>query len=54
VTGLIRSGAMREEDRPLWYDIYAAHPPRSEPREDRQYENKPVMNILYKEDIVRA
>nr|CAD7591595.1 unnamed protein product [Timema genevievae] len=29
--GLLRSGAMKQEDKPLWYHIYESFPPKYEP-----------------------
>ncbi|XP_043239692.1 probable 28S ribosomal protein S23, mitochondrial [Amphibalanus amphitrite] len=54
VSGLIRSGSLNANDRPLWYDIYEAFPPRLEPRFDRPIKVKPVQPIFYQEDSVRA
>ncbi|XP_023172256.1 28S ribosomal protein S23, mitochondrial [Drosophila hydei] len=54
VQGLLRAGAMKTEDKPIWYDIYAAFPPKLEPRFDRPAINVPVRNIFYAEDVVRA
>ncbi|XP_067010493.2 small ribosomal subunit protein mS23 [Anabrus simplex] len=54
VTGLIRSGALKEEDKPIWYDIYKAFPPVTEPRYDRPAPNIQVGNIFYAEDQIRA
>ncbi|XP_054742135.1 probable 28S ribosomal protein S23, mitochondrial [Anastrepha obliqua] len=54
VEGLIKGGAMRFEDRPLWYDLYAAFPPKLEPRFDRPAPEKQIKNIFYEEDIARA
>ncbi|EDW03219.1 probable 28S ribosomal protein S23, mitochondrial [Drosophila grimshawi] len=54
VQGLLRGGAMKTEDKPIWYDIYAAFPPKLEPRFDRPAVNMPVRNIFYAEDVVRA
>merc|ERR1719334_1125960 len=51
------------ENRPIWFDVYEAFPPKYEPRWDRHQLNyrhtKSTSNdeprkILYKEDIVRA
>jgi small subunit ribosomal protein S23 len=28
VRGLLRSGALKEEDKPVWYDVYTAFPPK--------------------------
>lgn len=53
-TGLIQSGALNWDDRPLWYDIYKAFPPKEEPRYDRPAPNIKLKNIFYPEDKVRA
>ena len=54
MTGLIKSGAIKSEQIPLWYPVYQAFPPKYEPRFDRVADDKPVRKILYQEDIVRA
>ncbi|XP_016962292.1 probable 28S ribosomal protein S23, mitochondrial [Drosophila biarmipes] len=54
VQGLLRGGAMKTEDKPIWYDVYAAFPPKLEPRFDRPAPEIPVRNIFYAEDVVRA
>uniref|UniRef100_A0A7E4UW86 Small ribosomal subunit protein mS23 n=1 Tax=Panagrellus redivivus TaxID=6233 RepID=A0A7E4UW86_PANRE len=56
ITGLIRSGQLKWEDRPLWYDVYAAVPPYEEPVWDLKMpkSDQPVRSILYKEDAIRA
>ncbi|KAG5892367.1 hypothetical protein JTB14_035981 [Gonioctena quinquepunctata] len=53
-TGLLRSGALSWEDRPLWFDIYETFPPKDEPKFDRPVPNMKLKNIFYKEDKVRA
>ena len=53
VTGLIKSGAIKSEQIPLWYSVYETFPPKYEPRFDR-VDEKPVRKILYQEDIIRA
>jgi hypothetical protein len=52
--GLLRSGALKEEDKPMWYDIYEAFPPHYEPRYDRPAPDIPIRNVLYLEDTIRA
>ncbi|XP_065076159.1 small ribosomal subunit protein mS23 [Ochlerotatus camptorhynchus] len=52
--GLLRSGAMKWDDRPLWYDIVKAFPPKEEPRFDRPAPNVSVKPIFYPEDIIRS
>ncbi|KAG7302813.1 hypothetical protein JYU34_012790 [Plutella xylostella] len=55
VEGLITRGGMRPDDRPLWFDVYKAFPPIMEPRFARpKPEIKPIRQILYKEDELRA
>ncbi|GFR63619.1 28S ribosomal protein S23, mitochondrial-like [Elysia marginata] len=49
LTGLLRSGAMKEEDRPIWYDVVKAFPPLPKPPPKRN-----IPNILYPEDFVRV
>ncbi|CAG9857912.1 unnamed protein product [Phyllotreta striolata] len=53
-TGLIRSGAINWADRPLWYDVYEAFPPKEEPRFDRPAPNMTLKKIFYEEDKLRA
>ncbi|XP_050346136.1 28S ribosomal protein S23, mitochondrial [Nymphalis io] len=53
--GLLLRGAMKPDDRPLWFDIYRAFPPTTEPKFARpKPENKPIRQILYREDVLRA
>ncbi|XP_017483292.1 PREDICTED: probable 28S ribosomal protein S23, mitochondrial [Rhagoletis zephyria] len=54
VDGLIKANAMRFEDRPIWYDLYAAFPPKLEPRFDRPAQDIKIKNIFYAEDVARA
>ncbi|XP_050297601.1 probable 28S ribosomal protein S23, mitochondrial [Anthonomus grandis grandis] len=52
--GLIQSKALNWEDRPLWYDVYAAFPPKETPQYDRPVPNIKLKNIFYPEDRIRA
>ncbi|XP_063618608.1 small ribosomal subunit protein mS23 [Cydia splendana] len=55
VEGLITRGAMKPDDRPLWFDIYKRFPPLTEPKFAKPLpEIKPIRPILYEEDVVRA
>ncbi|XP_021192122.3 small ribosomal subunit protein mS23 [Helicoverpa armigera] len=55
VEGLLTKGAMRPDDRPLWFDVYRAFPPLTEPKFAKpKPEIKPIRQILYSEDAVRA
>ncbi|XP_055587189.1 28S ribosomal protein S23, mitochondrial-like [Uranotaenia lowii] len=52
--GLLRAGAMKWDERPLWYDVVKAFPPKEEPRFDRPAPNVKVRPIFYAEDKIRA
>jgi len=54
IHGLLRTGAVHESERPVWYDIYAAFPPKIEPKYDRYVTDRAPVNILYHEDTIRA
>uniref|UniRef100_A0A034WQZ9 Small ribosomal subunit protein mS23 n=2 Tax=Endopterygota TaxID=33392 RepID=A0A034WQZ9_BACDO len=54
VNGLIKAGAMKYEDRPIWFDLYTAFPPKLEPRFDRPASDTKIKNIFYAEDVTRA
>jgi len=59
MNGLLRTGAIKYEDRPIWFDVYRAFPPKLEPHFDRQPVLPPgvpeeIPEIMYKEDIPRA
>ena len=51
---LLRTGAMLESEKPVWYDVYAAFPPSVEPKYDRYVSDRQPVKILYHEDAVRA
>lgn len=53
-TGLIKSGAVLEENRPLWYDVYKHFPPTVEPLAIREEPKVAICNIYYPEDILRS
>ena len=52
--GLLRSGAVLEENKPIWYDVYAAFPPKTDPTLVRAEPTNEPVNILYIEDLVRS
>ncbi|XP_032668873.1 probable 28S ribosomal protein S23, mitochondrial [Odontomachus brunneus] len=54
INSLLRGGAIKQEDTPLWLAVYEAFPPKYEPRFDRQLPSKPIRAIFYEEDLVRA
>jgi len=47
MNGLLRAGAVKYEDRPIWYDVLKAKPPKPVPPP------KEVQKIIYPEDFVR-
>ena len=54
IRGLIRSGALKEIDRPVWYDVYEAFPPKQEPVLNRNVQTKEPVPILYMDDFIRS
>jgi small subunit ribosomal protein S23 len=64
VRSLLQANAMKVENKPVWFDIYEAFPPKYEPRIDRHmlpYGNggnvdqmPPPPKLLYAEDVLRA
>ncbi|XP_024136151.1 28S ribosomal protein S23, mitochondrial [Oryzias melastigma] len=60
VRDLMRSGVIQKADKPIWYDVYEAFPPKREPlyvkKQFRPAVNKQdsVPEIFYREDEVRA
>jgi len=55
VQGLLRSGAMKPSEKPVWYEVYEAFPPANEPNYGRKAPaDVPVRQILYAEDKIRA
>lgn len=60
VRDLLRAGVIKEKDKPIWYDVYAAFPPKRTPLyvkpKTKTFPNDkdPVPEIFYKEDVVRA
>ncbi len=54
INGLLKTGAMRIEDKPLWYEVCTAFPPQYEPRFDRPATNNRIKGIFYEEDRIRA
>ena len=54
ISGLLRAGAMKWEDRPLFYDIYTAFPPLEEIKYMEEPVKTKVRTIFYEEDKERA
>ncbi|KAH9510465.1 Structural constituent of ribosome [Dermatophagoides farinae] len=53
-TGLIKSGAVLKENRPIWYDVYQHFPPSVEPLAIRPEPEIEIKPIFYPEDILRS
>ncbi|KAF7249212.1 hypothetical protein EG68_08319 [Paragonimus skrjabini miyazakii] len=54
IDGMLKNGALAHENRPVWYDVYKAFPPRVEPEYSRPVPASSVRDILYLEDIERS
>lgn len=54
ITGLLRSEALKPENKPIWYEVYQKFPPKYPPRFDRPVPNMDVQQIFYPEDALRA
>ncbi|XP_016416490.1 28S ribosomal protein S23, mitochondrial-like isoform X2 [Sinocyclocheilus rhinocerous] len=60
VRDLMRAGVIKHEERPIWFDVYAAFPPKREPLYEKPvrplkiHAADTVPEILYKEDAIRA
>ncbi|KAI5626090.1 28S ribosomal protein S23, mitochondrial [Silurus asotus] len=60
VRDLMRSGVVKESNKPVWFDVYTAFPPKRDPvyvkpvRRVRRKTEENVPEIFYKEDEIRA
>lgn len=45
---------MKIENRPIWYDVYKAFPPESEPHYAKDAKLYKIPNIFFPEDVFRA
>lgn len=54
VQGLLKAGAMKPENKPLWFEVYQAFPPKTPPEAMRPLKGGPLEAILYPEDNARA
>lgn len=54
VNSMLKKSVLSAEDKPIWYEIYALHPPHNEPRYDQDAPAEQIREILYQEDVVRA
>lgn len=51
---MLKKNVLSTDDKPVWYEIYALHPPHNEPRYDQDAPANEIREILYEEDIIRA
>ncbi|KAF7647890.1 hypothetical protein LDENG_00164960 [Lucifuga dentata] len=60
VRDLLRAGVIKPSQKPIWYDVYEAFPPKREPlhikKLTRQHirKDETVPDIFYREDEIRA
>lgn len=60
VRDLMRSGVIKSSEKPIWYDIYKAFPPKRDPLHVKPHtrpdtrKHETVSEIFYREDEVRA
>lgn len=54
LSGILKAGAIKEQDKPIWYDVYKAFPPKYEPAFARPAVRKEIKSIYYPEDIIRG
>lgn len=51
---MVRKKVLTPEDKPIWYEVYALHPPFDEARYDQDVTQQPIQQIFYEEDVIRA
>lgn len=54
MNSLLRKRVLHVDDKPIWFDVYALHPPYNEPRYDQKAPEGDVREIFYEEDLIRA
>lgn len=54
MNAMLKKNVISPEDKPIWFEIYALHPPHSEPRYDQEAPAEEIRDILYEDDIIRA
>uniref|UniRef100_A0A3B4A6T3 Small ribosomal subunit protein mS23 n=1 Tax=Periophthalmus magnuspinnatus TaxID=409849 RepID=A0A3B4A6T3_9GOBI len=62
VRDLMRAGVMKPHEKPIWFDVYAAFPPKRDPLYVKSHYRQPtgpkrleiVPEIFYAEDVIRA
>ena len=60
VRDLMRSGVIKPTEKPIWYDVYQAFPPKRDPLHVKPStrlstkKQETVPEIFYREDVIRA
>lgn len=54
MNAMLKRNVLKPEDKPVWHDVYALHPPYDEPRYDREASPNNIRDIFYEEDLIRA
>lgn len=55
MNAMLRKKVISPDDKPIWYEVYALHPPFNEARYDQEAtDQQPIRQIFYEEDIIRA
>uniref|UniRef100_A0A8C5LKT4 Small ribosomal subunit protein mS23 n=1 Tax=Leptobrachium leishanense TaxID=445787 RepID=A0A8C5LKT4_9ANUR len=58
VRDLLRAGVIKQNEKPIWFDVYTAFPPKREPAYEKPCTRRVVEDnvpaIFYKEDLIRA
>lgn len=54
LNAMLKKNVMYQSEKPIWYEIYALHPPYDEPRYDRPGSEDEVRELLYEDDLIRA
>ncbi|CAH2222996.1 28S ribosomal S23, mitochondrial [Pelobates cultripes] len=58
VRDLLRSGVIKPNNKPIWFDVYTAFPPKREPLYEKPSTSRKVEDnvpaIFYQEDLIRA
>lgn len=52
--GMVKVGTITKNDIPIWFRVYQRFPPQRPPDAERPLVQKPLKQILYPEDSVRA
>lgn len=54
MAGLLRTGGVKATNKPIWFEVWQAFPPKADPVLDRPEDPKPLRQIYYPEDKIRA